>query len=88
MIFEIRERRCLVASIRKTAKVRPTTLDLCCSPLALMTLRMLSLLLFMSISNFLVSPFSASSAKAGLAISPYLEIFYPDLTKKKQIQGK
>ena len=33
MIFEIRERRCFVASIRKTAKVRPTTLDLCWSPL-------------------------------------------------------
>ena len=43
--------------------------------LALMTLRMLWLLLFMSISSFLVSPFSASRAMAGVAISPYLNIF-------------
>ena len=53
-----------------------------------MTLRMLSLLLFMSISNFFVSPFSASSAKAGLAISPYLEIFIQIQQKtNKSVEG-
>ena len=31
--LETRDSRCLLASIRNTAKVRPTTFDLCCSPL-------------------------------------------------------
>ena len=44
-----------------------------------MTLRMLWLLLFMSISSFFVSPFSASRAIAGVAISPYLEGILIDL---------
>ena len=60
-----------MASILNTAKVLPTTLLRCCSPRALITLRMFLLEPFMSISSFLVCPASASLVRAEVASFPY-----------------
>ena len=71
IILETTESKWWIRSTRKTAKVCPTTFDLCCKPWALTTDLMVLLNLFISLSSLRVTPTSPKICKEGFAGRPY-----------------
>ena len=71
IILETTESKWWIRSTLKTAKVCPTTFDLCCKPWALTTDLMVLLNLFISLSSLRVTPTSPKICKEGFAGRPY-----------------